>query len=112
MPTPTIIEAIALIDENHRVSVTELIQVSGLSEEEINALCDFGLLEPVGSSLADSTFPPMAISLVRTASRLRRHFELNTTGLGLALMYLQRIRELEARLGALECERLDASRTL
>lgn len=112
MPTPTMMEAVALIEQGDRVSVTELIQVSGLSEEEITALCDFGLLEPAGSTLSESTFPPMAISLVRTASRLRRHFELNTSGLGLALMYLQRIRELESRLRALECERLDASRTL
>lgn len=109
MSTPMIIEAVALADDECSVTLVELVQASGLSEEDIHALCDFGVLDPHGVDITAPRFAPAAISLVRTASRLRRHFELNTSGLGLALLYLQRIRELEARLSALECERLNAS---
>lgn len=39
----------------------------------------------------------------RGAARLKRDFDLNPAGLALALTYLERIRELEARLRRLEC---------
>ena len=52
--------------------------------------------------------PPSArhIVLGRRASRLKVDFDLNLSGLALALTYLERIEEMEAELERLRCQLL------
>lgn len=99
--------AITLFDVSHKLSLRELAQASGLRQEEIEALIDFGVLEPLASKQDSAVFfPAFCLILARRAHRLRVDFELNPPGIALALTYLQRIEDLEARLHELECAKV------
>lgn len=106
MSKEEIIRALALFDNAYQVSREELAQASGLMSEEIEALIDFGVFEPVTHAQLNPSFPAFCLVLARRAHRLRVDFDLNPSGLALALTYLQRIEELEARLRELECSRI------
>ena len=100
------IAAVALFDVSHTLSLRELAQASGLRPDEIEALVDFGVLEPLASDPDSADFPAFCLILARRAHRLRVDFELNPPGIALALTYLQRIEDLEARLHELECAKV------
>lgn len=100
------VEALVLSDAGHKVSVHELVQLSGLTLADIQELVDLGVLETELRTSATLVFSAHCISLARTGNRLRRDFDLNATGVALALTYLERIHELEARLHTLECQQL------
>ena len=87
------------LDDHHEFSLTELVELSGLSVAELQHLVDCEALLPVaGPSAADLRFSAQCLALARTASRLRHDFDLDENGLTLTLRLLNRIRELEADL--------------
>lgn len=98
--------AISLFDASQKISLLELAKASGLRPEEIETLIDFGVLEPLQVNTAGADFPLFCLVLARRAYRLRVDFELNPPGIALALTYLQRIEDLEARLHELECAKV------
>ncbi len=100
------IRALALFDASYKISSSELALASGLLPEEIEALVDFGVFVPLESSQEAADFPAFCLIMARRAHRLRADFELNPAGLALALTYLQRIEELEARLHELDCAKI------
>lgn len=100
------VEALPLLCEYYHVSVDELTRVSGLSGAEIQELVELGVFEPRGVTPDTWTFSTYCIGVARKAQRLRRDFDLNIAGIALALTYLERIHDLEARLRALQCEQL------
>lgn len=89
------------LDEHQRLSLMELAELSGLSELEIRELTEYGVFVPAESPL---TYTTHCVMVARTASRLRDDFELDTTGLALALTLLERLRETEARIRELEAQ--------
>lgn len=95
------IDAVVLLEQ--RIGMTELVRISGLSMMEVEELVDFGVFAPEGEGADGWLFTARYIAPARTARRLRRDFGLNASGIALALTYLERIRELENRLRALEC---------
>jgi chaperone modulatory protein CbpM len=97
-----VVEALWLADENLRVTLEELVTLSGLPPAEIAELVEFGVFQPEGEQTA-WRFSGHHIVMARTAFRLRADFGLNVPGIALALTYLDRIRELEQRLKELEC---------
>lgn len=99
-------EAFLLMEEQYHISISELVHLSGLSSAEIEELVDFGVFEPQGSAPVSWLFSTQCIATARVAYRLRNDFELNTAGIALALTYLERIQNLEARLRTLECQQL------
>ena len=92
------------LDEHRVISLSEMVEVSGLTQEELLELARGGAL-PVRELRGTScTFSAQVISVARTACRLRDELELDMAGLGVALRLLQRVRTLEeeiARLRAL-----------
>jgi chaperone modulatory protein CbpM len=94
------------------VTLEELAEATGLPKELIGALVEHGALAPIEhSALAPieySALPPLepaartwkftsrCIATVRAAGRLRDDFELDTSGMSLALRLLERIESLEA----------------
>jgi len=90
-----------LLDEHGELTIVELTECSGLTAEEVRELIDLGALVPTGRAGAEPTFPAACIAAVRTATRLRRDFEVDTRGLALALTLLERIEALEAELRSL-----------
>lgn len=97
-------EPAALPDEDGPFSLAQLAEISGLSEAVIQELLDAGLLEEASFSGAGWSFHARSLSLARRARRLRADFDLNDSGIVLALTLLQRIEALEARLRELECQ--------
>ena len=104
------------LDEHHDLSLTELVELSGLSERELQHLVDCEALLPIAAeaaanlNAAEARFGAQCLALVRTATRLRYDFELDTNGLALTLRLLSRIRELEAELHELRAQWPHAAR--
>jgi chaperone modulatory protein CbpM len=86
------------LNEHHEVSVTQLAELSGLSEAEIHELVDYGAIAPIDPDAVRRTFDAQCIVVARTACRLRDDFDLNTQGVALALTLLDRVHDLEAQL--------------
>ena len=91
------------LDHSQSVSISDLVDLSGLSENEINELVDSGALAPVNATIPWS-FSAACVVTVRTASRLRNELELDSHALVLALTLLQQIRALETELVQLRAQ--------
>ncbi|MEO7031790.1 MAG: chaperone modulator CbpM [Herbaspirillum sp.] len=90
------------LSETALCSFNDLLELSGLSQVELNALVDTGVLEPAAEQISGgSVFHASCIVQVRTARRLRDDFGLDTSGLTLALNLLSRIDDLQRQLAEL-----------
>jgi chaperone modulatory protein CbpM len=92
------------LDEHRVVSLTELVEVSGLGEDELRDLVQTGALparDVPGGGLA---FSARVVTMARTACRLRDDFELDTRGLAVALRLLERVRDLEGEIARLRAQ--------
>lgn len=92
------------LDAHHELSLTELVNLSGLSEAELRQLIDCEALMPADPGAAEARFSADCLVIARTACRLRNDFDLDPGGLALALRLLDRIRSLEAQLRALNAQ--------
>lgn len=92
------------LDEQHEVSFTELAQLSGLSQAELSELVEYGVLMPNHPQVTPWTFGAHSVVEVRAVCRLRNDFDLDSHSLALALLFLNRIRELEAQLRNLRAQ--------
>ena len=95
------------LDERHEVSLAELIELSGLSQQELHHLVEIGALapnDPVENNITSSElrFSSHCIVSIRTLARLKSDFELEQNALGLMLVFLERIRNLELQLCIVE----------
>ncbi len=93
------------LDEQHEISMNELIALSGLTEAEIRQLVESGALSPTTPDNPNAntwSFSSHCIISIRQLSRLKHDFELEQNALGLTLIFLERIRTLEYQLRALE----------
>lgn len=91
-------------DDERRVDLRHLADLSGLSEAEVLELVDYGALTPAEATAGQWIFSVQSIGIARTAYRLREDFELEPHGVSLLLAYLDRIRDLEAQLCALRAQ--------
>jgi chaperone modulatory protein CbpM len=89
------------LHEQYELSVAELCELSGLTESELRILVEYGAIAPADPDARDWTFSAERLIIARSASRLRRDFELDPQGLALAVALLERVRELEEELRAL-----------
>lgn len=80
----------------------EFLRLSGLPEIELRNLVDAGVLAPLDPQTAAWTFGSDCLPLARTAGRLYRDLDLDASGLAVALTLIERIRELEAQVRALD----------
>jgi len=86
------------LHERYELSLAELCELSGLSESELRILVDFGALAPADPDARDWTFSADRLVVARSASRLRKDFDLDAQGLALAVALLERVRDLEEQL--------------
>lgn len=84
------------LDDRGSVTLVELAECSGLTESELRELVDMGALEPLQGDAEQWSFGSRCIVAARAASRLRDDFELNASGVAVALSLLERVHELEA----------------
>ncbi len=86
------------LDQQHELSLLELVALSGLTETELHELVDYGIIMPADPQAAQWIFHTDCIVIARTACRLRNDFELNAQGMALALSLLDRVHDLETQL--------------
>lgn len=90
------------LDEQHEVTLDELVELSGLSRQELHQLVESGALIPNNQAADTWHFSSHCIVSIRTLSRLKQDFELEQNALGLLLVFLERIRKLEFELRELD----------
>lgn len=83
------------LDENRVVGLGELVEISGLTREELIELVQGGAIPVREVQGADYVFSAQVISVARTACRLRDELELDIAGLVVTLRLLDRVRGLE-----------------
>ncbi|QWD92783.1 MerR family transcriptional regulator [Polynucleobacter asymbioticus] len=93
----TWIESTIVEDEVH-MTIVELSHAASTPEELIMDWVSEGVLSPVGSSPQDWRFSGDSLKRAKTAARLTRDFEINTSGLALALDLMDQISQLHAEL--------------
>jgi chaperone modulatory protein CbpM len=87
--------------EEHSVTLRELSELCALPAALLEELVSGGVILPLESVATEPRFGAQALSAARTARRLREDFELDTSGLMLALGLIDRVRDLERELRAL-----------
>jgi chaperone modulatory protein CbpM len=98
-------EAVYLEDAG-ALSIAQLVERSGLSEDELRALVECDALSPRDLSAPSWTFSAHCIVVARTAFRLRRDFALDDAhSLAVVLRFAQRIEMLESELRAVRARR-------
>ena len=100
---PDTTEAVWL-DNERECSLLELSELSGLPEQVLRELVDYGALAPTDPGAAQWTFRASVVVAARTAGRLRGDLELEPQALALALTLIGRIRDLEAELRGLRAQ--------
>ncbi|MCE9632869.1 MAG: hypothetical protein K8Q92_01650 [Methylophilales bacterium] len=86
------------LDEHHEVSLDEIIQLSGLTHDELHRLVENGALIPNNPTDDSWRFNSHYLVSILTLSRLKHDFELESDSLALTLVFLERIRTLEVQL--------------
>jgi chaperone modulatory protein CbpM len=94
------------LDTRARLTLGELSALSGLPETDVQELVDFGALVPADADPAQWIFNADWVVTVRKASRLRRDLELDPGAFALAVRFLRRIDELEARVMQLQARQM------
>jgi chaperone modulatory protein CbpM len=90
-----------VLDDTGTLTITELVEQSGLSADELQVLVDCGALEPREATAASWRFSTRCIVTARTARRLRDDLALDDThALAIILRFMQRIEALERELRA------------
>jgi chaperone modulatory protein CbpM len=85
------------LEEHAELTLAQLAELSRLSEADLLELIECGVIVPADPRPAQMRFGAPSIVAARTASRLRRDFELDAHAVALAITLLDRIRDLEAQ---------------
>jgi chaperone modulatory protein CbpM len=93
------------LEASSEVSFAELARLSGLAEDELRELVEYGALAPKDPRATQWIFSGACVVTVRAAQRLRRDFELDLNALSVAMGLLERIHALETELRALHAQR-------
>ena len=88
----------------HRITIVELAEYSGLREEVLRELVEYGALAPADPAAEALDFNARCVASVRLAARLCHDLELETPALALVISFLERIDALEARLRELNAK--------
>jgi chaperone modulatory protein CbpM len=86
------------IEEHHELSLSELAELSRLTEADLKELQECGVIAPVDPAAGKQRFTAESLVVARAAWRLREDLELDAYGVAVALALLDRIRELQAEI--------------
>ena len=92
------------LDTIAEVTWTQLLHSSGLPESELRELVRYGALVPRNPDAPVWTFEARWLVVAKTASRIRRDFELDPYAVSVVLSYLERIGRLEEEIRALRAQ--------
>jgi chaperone modulatory protein CbpM len=88
------------LDEHSQVSYSQLLVLSGLSDDDLRELVDHGALTPVDPDASSWMFTSYCVVVARNARRLRSDFELDAHAVSVLLGFVERIEALENELNA------------
>jgi chaperone modulatory protein CbpM len=91
------------LHEYREISLVELADCSGFSEDELRELVDYGALLPRHAA-DDLRFGADCVKRMRAALRLRRDLELEMSAVALIVSFLERIDELDERVRKLDAQ--------
>ena len=94
----------AWLTEDCEFSLTQLAEISGLTEAELREFVDYGAIAPLDPGALEWRFTGRCLVTVRTARRLRADFELEPHGVALVISLLDRIGELQSELSRLRAQ--------
>ncbi len=83
------------LDEHHEISLDDLRDLSGLTLDELNYLIEHGALTPSDASRQSWLFSSQHLVSLRSLSRLKVDFDLESEVLPLMLCLIDRIHNLE-----------------
>lgn len=89
------------LDARESISEPELSRACGVSVQELDELVEYGALKPLQGPPEVRTFSAACVATLRTASRLRRDYDLDVFTVALLMEYLNRIEELEREIRTL-----------
>ena len=92
------------LDTIAEVTWKQLLHSSGLPESELRELVRYGALIPRNPDAPVWTFEARWLVVAKTASRIRRDFELDPYAVSVVLSYLERIGRLEDEIRALRAQ--------
>jgi len=104
------IEQESWLHERCEVSLSQLCELSGLSETELRGLVDCGAIAPADPLAREWIFSAERLVVARSAHRLRRDFDLDFQGLALAVTLLERVRDLQEEVRSLRARLPGGSR--
>jgi len=92
------------MDTRTRLTVVELAESCGITQEVVQELVEYGALSPSGTRPGEWDFGAECVTSVRKAARLCNDLELETSAMALVISFLERIHELEAQVRRLRAQ--------
>ncbi|MBB3061103.1 chaperone modulator CbpM [Microbulbifer rhizosphaerae] len=92
----------ALLDECYELTLSELCRACELPAEEVLALVEEGVIEPLGQGRTQWRFSGICVRRVRRVRNLKRDLGVNLPGAALAIELLEEIEHLQAQLRRFE----------
>ena len=80
------------------LSLTQVVQLSGVGEVELQGLADYSVLTPISPGREPWTFDIECVTTLQRAVQLRQDLALDSHAFALAVMFLNQITSLEAEL--------------
>jgi len=96
--------------EDAPLPIAQIAQLSGVSEADLWALAEYGVLMPCEPETEPATFDADYVAKLQRAAAMRQDLALDSHGFALALMFLNQITSLEAQLGNAQRELRDCRR--
>jgi chaperone modulatory protein CbpM len=100
MTTPPVTAVI--LDEDATFSLAELCTAASVTAEDLIAMVEEGILDPLGSAPPNRRFPASHLRRVLVTLRLQRDLHVNLAGVALALDLLEEVRRLRNHIRAVE----------
>ena len=98
--TPESADALWL-DQDGAFTLDEIAVMSGLPEDVLRELVDYGAVTPAATAATAWTFSAAAVVVARRAYRLREDFDVDAHALAVLLGFVERIEALQAEMRAL-----------
>ena len=91
-----------ILEEDVRISLSQLCQISRLPAESVLEMVEYGVIEPRSGSNERWQFSGQSLNRLRCAQRLKRDLGVNTAGAALAVELLDELQQLRTRIHNLE----------
>ncbi len=86
------------------LNATQVAQLSGISEDDVSSLIDYGVLKPVDPQAVPLRFDAQCVMTLQHADQMRRDLLLDAHAFALAVMFLTEKDDTDAKLRALSSE--------